>query len=351
MERIIKKAVCALLLLTVVIQASCFDASAMNDERDVNDPFIPQVAAPVQDQNTQTASVPAGVPVGADNEYYGFAVPTQVYQFGGLFYLADAYNNQVIQSNSVSADPKAWKQFATGLNKPHAIASDGMIYVIVDTDNNRVVTYTSGQTGTTLVEVIDNVGIRPHYIEYDSATGQFYVWSSMTGTMYIYKRRANGLGLVLQRAVQIPQMAGQYTRSFTIDGNIIYFPSMGSCGIYAVNKNSFGVQAFYPVDPEIGGMVQIVHAGDYFYLSTSSDFAYDQSKANFVRALSPALFTAGSYEQALPLFGGLTGVPYYITKGEDGHYYTPVLGNAGSAYICKFDIYANQIMNSELYTY
>lgn len=274
-----------------------------------------------------------------------FNVPTQVFGYGGEYYIADAYNQQVLHTDNVFNPPAAWHPVGTELFRPHAIATDGTIFLVVDTDNDRIVTYTKTDTGYQVVETIDNVGVRPHYTVYDAATAQFYVWSSMTGTMYIYKRAAGGMNLVLKRAAVIKDLDGCYTRSFTIDGGTIYFPSMGRGAIYAVNKRNFRVRAVYPVCSDLAGMVQILHVQNYFYLVTSTDAAGDQSKAKIVRAASLLNFEDGSCEDIIGKFGDIDGIPYYITQLDDGHFYTPVIVGNIPPYICRFDIENDEITN------
>ncbi len=275
----------------------------------------------------------------------GFFVPTQVYSVNGEYFIADAYNHQILYTDSYYNEPMRWQLMGDKLYRPHAIASDGTIYVVVDTDNNRVVTYAKTAEGFQVVECFDNVGVRPHYIEYDAATKQFYVWSSMTGTMYIYKRASNGLTLTLKKTAYIKDLDGCYTRSFTIDGNKIYLPSMGKSAIYVVNKSNFKVTAVYPVAAELGGMVQVRHEQNYYYLVTSSDVSGDQSKAAIVRSKSLSGFVNGSYEDIKGMFPELDGIPYYITHLEDGHYYAPVLAEQTLPYICRFDIVDDEITN------
>ncbi|MCM1541274.1 MAG: hypothetical protein NC121_08430 [Blautia sp.] len=275
----------------------------------------------------------------------GFFVPTQVYSANGEFFLADAYHHQILYADSYRRGPSDWQVMGDKLYRPHAIATDGTIYVVVDTDNNRLVTYAKTEAGFQVVECFDNVGVRPHYIEYDANTKQFYVWSSMTGTMYIYKRASNGLALTLKKTAYIKDLDGCYTRSFTIDGSRIYLPSMGRNAIYVVNKSNFKVVAIHPVSAELGGMVQVRHEQNYYYLVTSSDAAGDQSKATIVRSKSLSGFVEGSYEDIRGMFPELDGVPYYITHADDGHYYTPVIVGQTPPYICCFDIVNDEITN------
>ncbi|MCM1113423.1 MAG: hypothetical protein NC399_09235 [Muribaculum sp.] len=274
-----------------------------------------------------------------------FHVPTQVYSVNGEYFIADAYNQQILYTDSYYNEPSKWHVMGDKLYRPHAVASDGTIYVVVDTDNNRVVTYAKNEQGFQVVECFENVGVRPHYIEYDASTEQFYVWSSMTGTMYIYKRAANGLTLYLKKTVYIKALDGCYTRSFTIDGDKIYLPSMGKSAIYVLNKSNFRIKEIHPVAAELAGMVQVRHEQNYYYLVTSTDASGDQSKATIVRSGSLSGFVEGDYEEIKEMFPELDGIPYYITHLEDGHYYTPVIVGQTSPYICRFDIEDDQITN------
>lgn len=281
----------------------------------------------------------------------GFFVPTQVYGVNGEFFVLDAYNQQILYTRNCSDHPASWNRMGDKLNRPHAIASDGVLYVVVDTDNNRLVTYTKNRLGFQVVECFENVGVRPHYIEYDAATGQFYVWSSMTGTMYIYERAADSLMLTLKEAAYIKDLDGCYTRSFTIDGDEIYLPSWVGKAIYVVDKNSFKVKAVYSVSEELGGMVQVLHEQNYYYLVTSTDLAGDHSKATIVRSESISGFVEGGYEDVKGMFPEMEGIPYYITRLEDGHYYTPILTDQIAPYICRFDIIDDQITNVTNFKY
>lgn len=274
-----------------------------------------------------------------------FNVPTQVYSVNGEYFIADAYNQQILYTDSYYNEPLKWHLMGDKLYRPHAIASDGTIYMVVDTDNNRVVTYAKNELGFQVVECFEDVGVRPHYVEYDAATQQFYVWSSMTGTMYIYKRSSQSLNVTLKKTAYIKDLDGCYTRSFTIDGDKIYLPSMGKNAIYVVNKSNFKVKAIYPVAAELGGMVQVRHEQNYYYLVTSTDAAGDQSKAAIVRSSSLGGFVEGGYEDIREMFPEMDGIPYYITHLEDGHYYTPVIVGQTAPYICRFDIENDEITN------
>lgn len=264
------------------------------------------------------------------NEYESTYVSTQTAYLNGLYFTVDTYHDRIIytEPENVGGDTSRWKIMADDLNKPHCICSDGIIYLVADTDNNRVVTYARVATGEFVeIQSFENVGIRPHYCVYDAATSSFYVWSSYTGEMYIYKRPANGLLIRLDRVRRVDCLYGVYTRSFTIDGNNILFCSQGVGGIISVNRRTFRINGLYPVCDEFGGIVQIAHIGNHYYLTTSSDRFGDRSKATIVRSTSPGgFYFTGQYEEVITQLGGVRGscVPYYLTP-------------ASGAYFARFD--------------
>lgn len=259
-------------------------------------------------------------------------VSLQTTVINGMFFTVDSYHDRIIYNDTGDAALPLlqWKIMADDLNKPHCICSDGVVYLVVDTDNNRVVTYTRLATGEFMeLQSFENVGIRPHYCVYDAATSSFYVWSSYTGEMYIYKR--SGGSFVLKRTAvrKIECLYGLYTRSFTIDGNNIIFCSQGAGGLVVVNKWSYRIVGIYPVADEIGGMVQISHVGRHYYLTTSTDRAGDHSMAMTARSDTLAGFAnSATYTDVTAELGGLKGiqVPYYMTN-VGGLYFVRFVGN------------------------
>ena len=166
----------------------------------------------------------------------------------------------------------------------------------------------------------------------------------------MYRRDQKTNQLKLSKAVRIKELDGCYTRSFTIEGGTIFFPCVAKSAIFAVNKKSFKVRAVYPVETALSEMVQVLHIQNYYYLVTSNDSTREK-EPKFVRATSLAGFGNGSYEDVKSMFGGMDGNPYYITQGEDGHFYCPVIEGSGEDYICQFDIQNDTICNVLQYFY
>ena len=265
------------------------------------------------------------------SEYSNSAVSTQITEIDGYYFIADTYHDRILYASPSDKGGSllSWKVMADDLNKPHSICSDGKVFLVTDTDNNRVVTYLWYGTGEFVeLQSFENVGIRPHYCVYDKQTSRFYVWSSYTGEMYVYGRSRNELMLRPLSVNKVPGLYGQYTRSFSIDGDDIIFASQGAGGIVVVNKNTFQLTGAYVVPDEIGGLVQVVRMGGHYYLTTSADRAGNQGKAKCVRSTSLAGFmNPQTYEDVTERFGGLEGflAPYYITEAN-GRYYVRMIG-------------------------
>ncbi len=283
------------------------------------------------------------------NPYSIFSVPTQVSYLGDSFFLVDCYHDQILTSKEAGVSPSQWKVAMSGLSGPHAIAWDGEVYMVVDTENNRVVTYRKTWEGFEQLQEIKGVGNRPHYVSYDPTNGLFYVWSSLSGQMYTYKR-APGSQLVYQQDLfSVPQLAGFYVRSFYIEGDTVYLPCVDLSCIAAVDKSTFALKEGYPIAEEIAGGVQLLRIEDMFYLTVLTDRSYDQSKACFIRtpsleALRPEI---RGYEV---LTSRLGGVPYYLTKVGNS-WYGPIPRENGRSGIVRFDVFAHEILNVREYSW
>ncbi len=260
------------------------------------------------------------------NDYSTTAVSAQLTEINGNYFIADTYHDRILYVNprDLGGNLMSCKVMADDFNKPHSICSDGKVFLVTDTDNNRVATYIWYGTGEFVeIQSFENVGVRPHYCVYDKATSRFYVWSSYTGEMYIYGRSPRDLKLTFIDVKKVAGLAGVYTRAFTIDGNDIILASQGAGGIIVVDKNTFKIKASYVVPDEIGGIVQVARIGSHYYLTTSADRSGNQNNAMTVRSSTLAGFMSpATYEDVTASFGGIKGVlvPYYITE-SNGRYY------------------------------
>lgn len=255
----------------------------------------------------------------AENEYPYLLMPTQIVKINNLYFIVDCNHNQIIYSDSLGTNLKNWKVMTRNTEKPHAIASDGEIYMVTDTDNNRILTFEKGYNTFKPLQTFEQVGIRPHYADYDYADELFYVWSSMTGEMYLYKRTPGTKLITLQEVKTISELNNCYVRSFTILGDVILFPSVERSSILMVDKKTFEVLNEYPVPDSVSGMVQISIIDGYFFVTISTDKHYNLQMSTIIRAKTLEDFSTGNYENLYSLFGN-NGTPYYVSY-FDGFFY------------------------------
>lgn len=255
------------------------------------------------------------------NSYSVLKTPAQIKYLGKYYFIVDCYHNQIIYSTTIEKPVKEWQVMTNDVNLPHAIESDGEVYLIADTENHRVLVFEWKQGRFQNTQRLDNIGIRPHYIEYDEQTQSFFVWSSMTGEMYILKREPETGIVCIQEKRQIKELADFYVRSFILAGNQILFPSGDNCYMLIVDKATFEVQGRFPVTEEIAGMAFVEPIGSYFYMTISSDLSYDQSKATMVRTKDLTSLASGQYEKIYDKFP-TDGIPYYIDYMNGLYYMT-----------------------------
>lgn len=247
-------------------------------------------------------------------------VPTQMKKLGDTYFIVDCYNNQVIYSDNPTAPLYSWRLMTSDINMGHTIASDGTVYLVDDTENNRVLVFEKRDDNFVESQVLNEIGNRPHYIVYNEANETFYVWSSMTGEMYLMCRDEKSNTMYIADVLKIDALDGVYVRSFTIVDDEILFVS-GNCCIIKAGLEGFDVREIYQVPESISGMVQIMPVEDKYLITVSTDFAGDQSYATIIQADSLEGLIDGEYEDVYSNFVG-GGTPYYMTENEGVYYLT-----------------------------
>lgn len=255
------------------------------------------------------------------NSYQELKVPSQYIRQGGYYFIVDTYRDQVLYTQNPNKPVKDWQVMAGDMNRPHAIAGDGEVWLVVDTDNNRVLVFERMNGRFENTQRFDQIGLRPHDIKYDDETDSFFVWSSMTGEMYILKRDSVSGRMCIQEVRKICELDNYYIRSFTMMGNMILFVSGTNGYMLLVDKNSFKVLQRYPVSDEIAGMACVKVIEDSFYITVACDLYGRQEGAVFIRTNDLCGLREGDYEN-LSVKYGLQGIPYYIEQIDDCYYMT-----------------------------
>ncbi len=347
-----------LLLLTAGSLASC----GISDSDQTNLPAMTQGAGsqtpvPLPSENhlrafttVQSLSdgdfTPAAPEDTPRNSFTDLSVPTYVTKVEDTYFLVDCYHNQVIFHDNLSDPLTDWQILTDEIDKGHTLASDGTVYLVDDTEGNRVLVFEKKEGVFYHTQTLDEAGNRPHYIVYDAPTDTFYVWSSMNGEMYLCRHDPGDPQMYLTQIRSVDALKETYVRSFTIDGDDIYFVSgiPGTPAIIQADLSTFEVRKTYPVPDAIAGMVQLTFAKGNCYITVSTDINGSQDYATILRAKDLKDLADGNYEDIYDHFIG-GGTPYYISQIDNTYYLTEhrIPGHA----LWKFDITEDGVENVE----
>lgn len=255
------------------------------------------------------------------------SVPTYITKVEDTYFIVDCYNNQVIYHDNLTDPLYEWHVMTDNICMGHTLASDGLVYLIDDTENNRILVMEkeeneSGHPIFVPTQQFAGIGNRPHYIIYDEYTDTFYAWSSQSGEMFLFRHPENDSRMYLTEIRSIPSLNNTYVRSFTIIDDSIYFVSgIGNSSIIEADLYSFQIKKEYPVPAQITGMIQLTPIEDYFYITISTDDTGNQDYATLLRVKSLDDLASRNYEDVYHNFIG-GGTPYYITQIDNTWYLT-----------------------------
>ncbi|MDO4294329.1 MAG: hypothetical protein Q4C65_14030 [Eubacteriales bacterium] len=284
-------------------------------------------------------AVPGGL---VKNAQTSLSVPTQITKIGEDYFLVDCYHNQILTTRQADAPLTEWYVLTDQINRGHTIAGDGTVLLADDTENNRILIFEKKDEGFCLTQTFSDIGVRPHYVVYDPDSARFYALSSMTGELYVFSRPDSEQPRVaLEKILSVPELSNVYVRSFTIDGDDIYFVS-GNGNILRTRQKDDGlsVEERFPVPDSIAGMIQLTRIQDRFYITVSTDASGSQDFATILRVQDLNDLAAGDWEDVYASFVG-GGTPYYISA-FDGHYYLTEHRIPGHS-VWQFDVKDNEL--------
>lgn len=242
------------------------------------------------------------------------------YKVDDTYFLVDCYHNQVIYHDNLSDPLWQWSVMTDDINRGHTLASDGLVYLIDDTENNRILIFEKKNGRFLHTQTFQDIGNRPHYIIYDEKTKTFYAWSSMSGEMYLFRHEPDDSRMYLAAVRKIDALENVYVRSFTIQDDSVYFVS-GNSSIIRADLKTFQVLDTWPVPDSMAGMIQLTPIQDYFYITVSTDITGNQDYATILRTKDLSGLMDGRFEDIYEYFIG-GGTPYYITQIDNGWYLT-----------------------------
>lgn len=328
-----------------LLAAACLIQGCGEIRNDVDAPVTAEEISADEIFNTKSIDVQNKEPLDLDNQYNSLNVATYLTKIGDTYFIADCYHDQILYHDNLTDSVKDWKVLTNEVHYAHTIAGDGTMLVIDDTENNRVLCFEKTENGYVHTQTIEGIGMKPHYVQYDSRKDVFLVWSSITGEMYYIKRELDTNHLYIENVVKIDELYGVYVRSFTIMEDGIYFVSgHNNSRIIKADPDTLEVRERYDVAPEISGMVQITKIQDYYYITISTDNNENQDYATIIRTKSLESLKNGDYEDVYDRFGVTGGTPYYITQ-IDGRYY--MTHHRTNENIIAFDVRNNEICDVE----
>ncbi|MBP3477542.1 MAG: hypothetical protein J6K48_14695 [Lachnospiraceae bacterium] len=251
------------------------------------------------------------------------SVPTYITKVDDTYFIVDCYHNQVIYHDNLSDPLYEWQVMTSEIDKGHTLASDGLVYLIDDTENNRILIFEKKDGIFYHTQTFEEIGNRPHYIIYDEPTDTFYAWSSMSGEMYLFRHDPDDSRMYLTEIRKIDALSDTYVRSFTIMDDSIYFVSgiPGSPAILEADLNTFEIRNTYPVPDTMAGMIQLTQIENDYYITISTDLNGNQDYATIIRTDDLSTLSKGNYEDVYGQFLG-GGTPYYITFIDNSYYLT-----------------------------
>ena len=262
----------------------------------------------------------AAQPEPKKNPFSDLSVPTQVNKIGDTYFIVDCYHNEVIYHENMEDPLSEWEVMTDEMDKGHTIAGDGEVFLIDDTENERIMVFEEAQGRYVFSQQFTGIGGRPHYIVYHEPTESFYCWCSTGGRMLVLKREKDSHRVALMEERVIPELEGIYVRSFTILGDEVYFVS-GPSSVIRARLADLKILERIPVPEEMAGMVQLTRIGEYYYITISTDAAWNQDAATMIRCRDLSGLMKGEYEDVYSNFIG-GGTPYYITQIGEEYYLT-----------------------------
>lgn len=256
-------------------------------------------------------------------------VPTMVQKCGDTYFIIDCWNSRILYNSQFSTELTEWHtlQDANYLGG-HSVAYDGELYVFDNTDMNSLLVYANVNGELKLIQTIEGVDERPHYVCYDAATDRFYVIGSENATLYSFYN--NGAGkLQLEKKQRFPELENAYVRSIAvIDGKLYTVSGNSQICEYDI-EDDFALINIYPVNSDLCGMNQITKIGDRWLITVNTNASGDLKYTDIIETRSLSELEDKGYRSLYKKMG-FVGQPYFITSFDGRYYITEISENKGN---------------------
>lgn len=200
--------------------------------------------------------------------------PTFITKLDDQYFIVDCWHHRVIYNDNLLDQVEYWETMDDSLNNPHSIATDGFVFLVEDTENDRVKVYKRNGSSFVETQSITGVGRQPNKIVYDNKNNRFYGIAASSQQLFVLK--STGEEVIVEKIIKLDYLRHAYIRSISLIDEKIYFVS-GPGKIIVANPEdlSFDLISEYDVPFEIQGMNDIVKIGSYFYISVYQNGAGD----------------------------------------------------------------------------
>ncbi|KEO78530.1 ATP-binding cassette domain-containing protein [Paenibacillus polymyxa] len=235
--------------------------------------------------------------------------PTFIQKYNNIYFIVDCWHHRVLYNEDLESPIENWKLLANNLRNPQSIVSDGDVYLVEDTENDKIIVFRKEKQHFVHKQNIGNIGRQPHKLVYDEKNKRFYGISASSQEVFVLKNE--GDEVKVEKVVKLDYLGSSYVRAINLIDQKLYFVS-GPAKIIAANIEdlSFGMLEEYNVPSELLGMNDIVKIGSYYYITVYQNSIGDIAP-KLIRAKDLSKL-ATSYEELQDKFE-LTGVPYYFS--------------------------------------
>lgn len=180
---------------------------------------------------------------GCSNTGHGHAYdrlysPTQITKLNGLYFIVDCWHHRILYSQDVRQPLARWRLLDDDVAGPHSIDTDGQLLVTEDTGRHRLKVYrANARDGFELIQTVGHVGKRPHRVLYDGRHRQFLIMGSEDQSLHALAPTPHGLRATFSQ--HIPELRGEYCRSITLHGDLLYFVAVTHLVVYRRDGNRF----------------------------------------------------------------------------------------------------------------
>lgn len=230
--------------------------------------------------------------------------PTLLTKLADFYFLVDCWHHRVLWNLRCDPDIESWQTLDESLAGPHSVASDGVNFVTEDTGAHRLRIYQYRAGQFQLVNLVDNLGRRPHRVRFDAASGRFY---AIAGDLYALTLTPQGEVRRLDR-IPLPFLEGSYTRSFTFhDGNCYFVSGNGFIHQTVLRAGAAEVRKKFAVPERASSMNDLWFGPRGVWVTASPQTIFE--------AASLEALDRGDYADRYAELG-FRGTPYYIAELE-----------------------------------